>query len=288
MYKGIYVALITPFKSDLSVDYETLRNLVKFHIESKTKGIVVCGTTAETATLSNEEYKKILKFVIDVVSEERSDIDLIAGTGSNSTKKTIENTKLAESLGYKAALVVTPYYNKPSQRGLYEHFKCVAENTTIDIILYDIPSRTGTKIDNNVIKELSKIDNIKAIKDATGNILNIYEHKKNTNLDILSGEDGIYYEQLSVGAVGTISVVANIYPDLLQEMTDLFFEGKIDLSFKIFEKIYPIATNLFIEGNPVTVKAYMFLKGMIPNMKVRLPLVEASEETLEKLREVII
>lgn len=285
MYSGVYVALITPFKDDLSVDYDTLGKLVDFHKTSKTKGIVVCGTTAETATLTEEEYKQIIEFVIKRANKE---LEIIVGVGSNNTKKVIENIKYVENFDVNGVLVVSPYYNKPNQRGLYEHFKTVANSTKLDIIIYDIPGRTGVKIDNDVIKELSKIENIKAIKDATGNIHNIYYHTTNTNLDVLSGDDTIYYEQLSIGCHGTISVTANVYPSLMQDMTDLYFTEEVKKSYEIFKQLQPVSENLFIDGNPVTVKALMYLKGMIPNMKVRLPLVSASDSTIKILKKVMI
>lgn len=279
MYKGVYVALITPFKDDLSVDYDTLKKLVQFHIKNKTNGLVVCGTTAETATLSDEEYKSIINFVEKVAQDK---IDIVIGVGSNSTSKTLKNIEFANTTSAKAVLLVTPYYNKPSQRGLKEHFSICAKASKKDVILYDIPGRTGVKIDNDLIKELSDIPNIKAIKDATGNLLNISYHKQNTNLDVLSGDDTIYYEQLLLGADGTISVTANVYPDDLIKITKNPKEN-----LELAKKMEKISKNLFIEGNPVTIKAYMYLKGMCPNYEVRLPLVKASDKTLEILKSLL-
>lgn len=286
MFKGIYVALITPFKDDLSVDYETLEKLIDFHLENNTDGIVVCGTTGEAATLTIDEYEKVIKFVNDKVSKR---IKVIAGIGSNDTKKTINNLKIVEKIGVDGVLLVSPYYNKPSGRALYEYFSNIAEITKLPIILYDIPGRTGVKIPNDVIYELSKKDNIVGIKDATGDIMNVYEIYKKCGKDfsILSGDDEKFYPQLSLGCTGTISVLANTNPREMKEMMEKFKNSRIEDSFVDFQKLQKIATKLFIEGNPVTIKAYMYLKGMIPNMKVRSPLLEVDESTIRILKEIL-
>lgn len=284
MFEGINVALITPFNDDFSVDYETIRKLVRYQIEKKVDGIVALGTTAETANLEIDEYEKILKTIKDELKGTK--IKLISSIGSNSYSKVLKYLEISEKIVVDGLLLVTPYYIKPSQRAIYEFFKEISSKTEKPIIIYDIPSRTGVKISNDVIVELSKIKNIVGIKDATSDILSMYDLnlRCDKNFEILSGEDSMLYNQFSAGCIGTISVVANIYPDLIKEMYQKYKEGNIEESKKISDKLKVIADNMFIEGNPVTVKAYMYLKGLLSNKIVRKPLLEASIDTLEKLK----
>lgn len=284
MFKGINVALVTPFNEDYTVDYETIRKLVRYQVDKKVDGIVALGTTAETANLEMHEYEEILKIIKEELKG--TNVKLISAIGSNSYEKVIKYLKISEKIDVDGLLLVTPYYIKPSQRAILEFFKEIANMTEKPILIYDIPGRTGVKISNDVIVELSKIENIVGIKDATSDILSMYDLnlRCDENFEILSGEDSMLYNQFSAGCSGTISVVANIYPDLMKEMYLKYNSGDIVGSKKIADKIKIIADNMFIEGNPVTVKAYMNLIGLLPNKVVRKPLLEASEETLERLK----
>lgn len=286
MFEGINVALVTPFNDDYTVDYETIRKLVRYQIDKKVDGIVALGTTAETANLEIDEYEEILKTIKEELVG--TQIKLISAIGSNSYNKVLKYLEISEKIDVDGLLLVTPYYIKPSQKAIYEFFKEISSKTEKPIIIYDIPGRTGVKISNDIIVELSKIKNIVGIKDATSDILSMYDLnlRCDKNFEILSGEDSMLYNQFSAGCVGTISVVANIYPDLMKEMYQKYKDGNIKESKKIADKLKIIADNMFIEGNPVTVKAYMHLKGLLPNKLVRKPLLEASLETLEKLKKI--
>ena len=280
-YTGSYVALITPFKENLEVDYEKLSKLVDFHIENGTSGIVVCGTTGEAATLSEEEYIKVITLVTE---KSKGKIKVVAGAGSNSTKRAVELTKICKEIGVDAVLSVAPYYNKPTQKAIIEHFKKIAE-VGIDVILYNVPSRTGVNIEAKTTIELSKVKNIVGVKEATGSIEQMIEIANNVSeeVDILSGEDNLILPMLSIGAVGVISVTANALP---KEVAAQFMLKGVE-QFNHHKYMYDIHKNMFIEGNPVTIKAVMNIMGLIKNKKVREPLMETSDETDIKLKELL-
>ena len=280
-YTGSYVALITPFKDNLEVDYDKLSELLDFQIENGTSGIVVCGTTGEAATLSEEEYIKVITFVTE---KSKGKVKVVAGAGSNSTKRAVELTKICKEIGVDAVLSVAPYYNKPTQKAIIEHFKKIAE-VGIDVILYNVPSRTGVNIEAKTTIELSKVKNIVGVKEATGSIEQMIEIANNVSeeFDILSGEDNLILPMLSIGAVGVISVTANALP---KEVANQFIL-KGNEQFNHHKYMYDIHKNMFIEGNPVTIKSVMNIMGLIENKKVREPLMETSDETDIKLKELL-
>lgn len=284
-FEGSYVALITPFTKSGEIDEDKIRELVNYHIENGTSGIVPCGTTGEATTLAFHEHEKVIKIVVEEV---KGRIQVIAGAGSNDTKRAIDLTKYAKELGADAALSTCPYYNKPSQRGLYEHYKKIAEEAKFPIMLYNVPGRTGTNIEAETVAKLSEIKEIVAIKEATGSIEQMIKIQElcGDKIEILSGEDHLILPMLSIGARGVVSVVANIMPKQMSELISNFLNRNFDEAFKIHSELYEVSRHMFLEGNPVTVKAAMKILGMIDNDSVRLPLLSAEEKThymIEKL-----
>lgn len=277
-FKGAYTALITPFKEDYAVDYEKLEDLVEFQVENGISGIVVCGTTGETPTLSEEEYKKVIKTVVDKVAKR---VQVIAGAGANSTKKAIELTKICKELGADAVLSTCPYYNKPTQRGIQAHYEAISSAVGIPLIIYNVPGRTGSNVLPETIEKLSHIPNIVGVKEASGSLEQMIEIRKlcRKNFNILSGEDHLIMPMSAVGCRGVISVIANILPKKVSEFYNLQGEEKEAMH----EYLYDISRNLFIEGNPVTVKEAMDILGLASN-RVRLPLISAEPKTREKLK----
>ena len=274
--KGAYVAIVTPFNDDMSVDYNTLENLVEFQIENGISGIVVCGSTGETATLTEKEYEKVIKTVIEKVNKR---VVVIAGAGSNNTSKAVELTKKCMDLGADYVLSICPYYNKPTQKGIIAHYEEVAK-VGIPIIVYNVPGRTGVNISADTMYKLSKIDNIVALKEASGNIEQMIEIRKlcADSISLLSGDDPLILPARIIGFEGVISVVANIVPKQISD----FYKTPIDKAYDIHEYLYDISTNMFIEGNPVTVKEAMDILGLAKN-NLRLPLVSADATTRAKL-----
>lgn len=281
-FEGSYVALITPFKANGEVDEEKIRELVNYHIENGTAGIVPCGTTGEAPTLTFSEHEKVIKIVVEEV---RGRIQVIAGAGSNDTKRAIELTKYAKELGADAALSTCPYYNKPSQRGLYEHYKKIAEEAGFPIMLYNVPGRTGVNIEAETVARLAEIPEIVAIKEATGSLEQMIRIQDlcGDRIEILSGEDHLILPMLSIGAKGVVSVVANIMPQEMADLISSFLNHDYDKSFKLHTDLYDVSRNMFIEGNPVTVKTAMKILGQLENDNVRLPLVSSERKTAEKL-----
>mgnify|MGYP003592483519 FL=1 len=281
-FEGSYVALITPFKANGEVDEEKIRELVNYHIENGTAGIVPCGTTGEAPTLTFSEHEKVIKIVVEEV---RGRIQVIAGAGSNDTKRAIELTKYAKELGADAALSTCPYYNKPSQRGLYEHYKKIAEEAGFPIMLYNVPGRTGVNIEAETVARLAEIPEIVAIKEATGSLEQMIRIQDlcGDRIEILSGEDHLILPMLSIGAKGVVSVVANIMPQEMADLISSFLNHDYDKSFKLHTDLYDVSRNMFIEGNPVTVKTAMKILGMVDNDAVRLPLLPSEQKTYDKL-----
>ena len=281
-FEGSYVALITPFKENGEVDEDKIRELVNYHIENGTAGIVPCGTTGEAPTLTFSEHEKVIK----VVGEEvKGRIKVIAGAGSNNTDRAIELTKYAKKLGADAALSTCPYYNKPTQRGLYEHYRKIAEEAKFPIMLYNVPGRTGTNIEAETVARLAEIPEIVAIKEATGSLEQMIKIQDlcGDKIEILSGEDHLILPMLSIGAKGVVSVVANIMPREMSELISSFLNREFEKAYNLHTKLYEVSRNMFIEGNPVTVKAAMNILGQIDNDLVRLPLVSAEQKTKDKL-----
>ncbi len=270
LFKGSGVALITPFDKYNKVNYEKLDELIDFHLKNNTDAIIVCGTTGESSTLSNEEKKDVIKYVVEKVNKK---IPVIAGTGSNNTKVAIEMSKYSQSIGADGLLIVTPYYNKCTQEGLFLHYKEIANNTSLPIILYNVPSRTGVNISVDTIIKLSKIDNIVGIKEASSNISQVSAILAKTNKDfcVYSGNDDQVLPLLSLGSVGVISVLANIFPKEVHDLCYNFFDGNLEESRKIQFKYLDLINSLFLQVNPIPIKEAMnFLKYDVGNC--RLPL----------------
>lgn len=281
-FEGSYVALITPFTNTGEVDEEKIRELVNWHIENGTAGIVPCGTTGEAPTLEFAEHEKVIKIVVEEV---RGRIQVIAGAGSNNTNRAIELTKYARELGADAALSTCPYYNKPSQRGLFEHYKKIAQEAKFPIMLYNVPGRTGTNIEAATIAQLAEFPEIVAVKEATGSLEQMIRIQDlcGDKIEILSGEDHLILPMLSIGAKGVVSVVANIMPREMSDLISSFLSQDYDRAFKLHTDLYDISRHMFIEGNPVTVKTAMKIMGQVENDFVRLPLVSSEKKTYDKL-----
>ena len=280
--KGMGVALITPFKEDGSVDYDALLRLVDYQLQNGTDFLCVLGTTAETPTLTKEEKEKVKRTVIDRVNGR---LPILLGVGSNSTQAVVDSVKNDDMTGVDALLVVVPYYNKPSQEGIYQHYKAVAEATELPIVLYNVPGRTGVNMTAETTLRLANdFENIVAIKEASGNIAQMDEIIKNKpeGFDVISGDDGITFPLITLGAVGVISVLGNAFPREFSRMTQLALEGDYANALPIHHQFAEMCNLLFVDGNPAGVKAMLSIMGMIEN-KLRLPLVPARQVTCEKL-----
>lgn len=282
IFTGSGVAIVTPFTND-GVDFDKLGELIEFQIREGTDAIIICGTTGEASTMPDQEHMSVIKYAIDKVNKR---IPVIAGTGSNDTKHAIELSKFAEEAGADAILTVTPYYNKTTQKGLYEHFKAIAESISIPVVLYNVPSRTNLNINPETIKKLSEIDNIAAVKECNlsqvGDVINLCGDK----ITVYSGEDGQVVPLLSLGGKGVISVMANIIPKDTHDMVMSFLNGDIETSRKIQLKVLNLVKALFIEVNPIPIKAAMNLMGMNVG-KCRMPLVDMEEKNLLILKEAL-
>lgn len=284
MLKGAITAIVTPFK-DNKINYDVLSDLIEFQISNDIDGIVVCGTTGESATLSLEEKKQIISFVINRVNKR---VPVIAGTGSNNTAASIELSKYAEIAGADYLLLVTPYYNKATQKGLVKHFSEIASNVSIPCILYNVPSRTGVDMSVHTVLELSKISNIYGIKEASGNVSKAIEILSGLSTDnnfvLLSGNDDIIVPLLSIGAIGVISVLSNIAPKDVHIMCESYLSGNVELAKKLQLKYSPVISSLFSEVNPIPVKAALKVIGFDVGAP-RLPLTEIENSNLEVLKE---
>jgi 4-hydroxy-tetrahydrodipicolinate synthase len=279
MFSGSIVALVTPFKKD-QVDFEKLDELVEMHVKAGTDGILPCGTTGESPTLSHDEHDAVIERVVKAA---RKRLPVIAGTGSNSTAEALRLTRHAQEAGADASLQVCPYYNKPTQEGLYRHFKTIAEAVRFPIVLYNIPGRTGRNIDVDTMVRLAEIKNIVAVKEAAGSTDQVTEIVTRTRLTVLSGDDSMTLPFMSVGAKGVISVLANIVAKDVKAMVDAFAKGKLARARELNAKLYPLAKALFLETNPGPIKAAMKMMGMIES-DMRLPMVPPGETVQAKIR----
>lgn len=282
IFKGSGVALVTPFDKYGNIDYKALKKLIEFQIENETDAIIICGTTGESATLSYDEHLKVIKECINYV---KGRIPVIAGTGSNCTKSAIRMAQEAENLGANGLLIVTPYYNGTTQKGLINHYTAIAGKVEIPIILYNVPSRTGINIEPETVEKIIKnTSNVKAIKEASGNISQIAQIKEllGDEIDIYSGNDDQIIPILSLGGIGVISVLANIMPKETHEMVMNYLEGNIELSRNEQLKTLKLIRALFKEKNPIPVKKALELMGMI-NGTLREPLIEMEEEHTKQL-----
>ncbi|WP_461829692.1 4-hydroxy-tetrahydrodipicolinate synthase [Aquifex sp.] len=285
MFSGSIVALITPFKNG-EVDYEALGNLIEFHIDNGTDAILVCGTTGESPTLTFEEHEKVIEFA---VKKAAGRIKVIAGTGGNATHEAVYLTSHAKEVGADGALVVVPYYNKPTQRGLYEHFKTVATEVDIPIIIYNIPSRTCVEISVDTMYQLAKeCENIVASKESTPNMDRISEIVKRlgSGFHVLSGDDSLTLPMMSLGAKGVISVANNIMPREAKELVDYALNGNFEKARELHYYLHDLFKVLFIETNPIPIKTACWMLGMCEK-EFRLPLTEMSPENEQRLRETL-
>jgi len=281
IFKGSGVAIVTPF-NERGVDFKKLEELIEWQISSKTDAIIVCGTTGEASTMTEQERKETIKFVVDVVNKR---IPVIAGTGSNDTAATISMSKWAEKIGVDGLLVITPYYNKTTQKGLVEHFSAIANSVTSPIIIYNVPSRTALNITPLTLLKLCAVQNIVAIKEASGDISQIAQIKAlcGDKLDVYSGNDDQVIPILSLGAIGVISVIANIIPTDIHNMCELYLKGEHAEALKIQLGYLALNSAIFIETNPIPVKTAMNLMGLNVG-PLRLPLCEMEENTLRILK----
>lgn len=284
MFKGSLVALVTPFKNG-NLDENKLRDLVEFQVKNGTSGVVPCGTTGESATLTLDEHIKVIEITVKAAKKQ---VPVIAGTGSNSTEEAIALTRHAKELGADACLHVSPYYNRPTQKGLYQHFKKIAESVDIPIILYNIASRTGVNIEPETVAKLSEIKNIVGIKEASGSLEQISRIVSlvGDKMCVLSGDDALTLPVMAIGGTGVISVAANIVPDDVANMCKAFENKDIETARKFHYKLLPLVKSLFIETNPIPIKTAMSLIGMI-ELDLRLPLTTMEESNLEKLKKVL-
>ena len=283
VFTGANVAIVTPFDENGNIDFDRFGKLVDFQIDGGINAITVCGTTGESATLSHEEHCALIEYCVKRVAGR---VPVIAGTGSNDTRYAVELSKFAEDAGVDGLLMVTPYYNKTTQRGLIAHYNYVADRVNTPIILYNVPSRTGVSFSADTYCELSKHPNINGVKEASGNFTLIAEtmSKCGEDWNMWSGNDDQFVPMLALGAKGVISVAANILPGVVRKMCDLFFEGNVTESKKLQLDYFDLMDKLFIEVNPIPIKAAMQLMGM-DNGKMRMPLYEIAPKNLEILKE---
>lgn len=282
-FTGSGVAIVTPFKNDKTIDFDTFEKLIEFQIKNKTDAIIVCGTTGEASTLSEEEHISVVKFCVDKVAGR---IPVIAGAGSNSTSHSLKLCKKCEEIGVDGLLVVTPYYNKTTQKGIINHYKILAENVSLPIILYNVPSRTGLNIQPKTVFELSKIKNIVGIKEASGNISQVVEIASICPKDfyIYSGNDNQILPILSVGGKGVISVLANIAPKNTHNMVSSFLNCDFKTSLDLQLDCIKLVDYLFCEVNPIPVKTALELMGF-GEANFREPLLNMEKEDFLKLKE---
>ena len=282
IFKGCGTAICTPFDESGKINYDELEKFIEFQINNKADSIIVCGTTGEAATLSEDEKKAVINFVVEKVDKR---IPVIAGTGSNNTLTAVNMTKFAENVGVDAALVVTPYYNKTTQQGMIKHFERIAQNTNLPIILYNIPSRTGINIEPETCLELSKIKNIVAIKEASGNLSQVAKIASlcGNNLAIYSGNDDQVLPILSLGGKGVISVLANIKPEFVHNMIKEYENGNVENATKKQIEAIELINLLFCEVSPIPIKTALNLIGFDFG-EPRLPLIKMSDENMIKLK----
>ncbi len=283
MFKGSMVALVTPMLEDGAVDFDRLGALVDFHVEQGTDAIVAVGTTGESATLDVDEHLAVIESVIRMAAGR---IPVIAGTGANSTSEAVELTEAAHKAGADAALLVTPYYNKPTQEGLYRHFRKVAETVAIPQILYNVPGRTACDMLPETVARLSVVDNIVGIKDATGDLSRVAIHRAlcADGFELYSGDDATTVDFIALGGLGCISVTANVAPGRMHEMCMAALAGDLDRARRIDAELIPLHRDLFLEANPIPVKWALHEMGMV-SPAIRLPLTPLSEPLRDRLRE---
>jgi 4-hydroxy-tetrahydrodipicolinate synthase len=279
MFEGAYTAIVTPFQ-DGKVHVDTLKKLVERQIENGISGIVPCGTTGESPTLSHEEHHQVVESTIRFAAGR---VKVIAGSGSNSTSEAVELTEHAREAGADAALVITPYYNKPTQQGLYLHFKKVAESVDIPIVLYNVPGRTGVNLEVDTIVRLADIPNIVAVKEASGSLIKVARIVSRTRLKVLSGEDPLTFPIMAIGGHGVISVTANVAPQRVATMVQCALQGDHPGALELHHRLFDLSSKLFLETNPIPVKAALSMMGLVKD-ELRLPLCPMSDDKRPILR----
>jgi len=282
MFKGSYVALVTPFENGKGNE-EVFRDLIEFHIENGTDGLVPCGCTGEAATLTMEEQKALVDIAVETCNKR---IPVVAGTGSNNTREAAELTSYAKKAGCDGALIITPYYNKPTPEGQYRHYAEIAKKADIPIMLYNVPSRTGISLLPSTVARLAKVDNIVAIKEAAGSVQQVMDILSLCDITVMSGDDAMTLPFMSVGAKGVVSVVANIIPRKVHDLVKSFLDGNIENSRKIHYEILPLCKAMFIETNPIPVKTSASMMGLVRE-EWRLPLCEMGSDNKAKLEKVL-
>lgn len=285
MFEGVFTALITPFTKDGKLDEQALRKLVDFQIDRGIDGLVPVGTTGESPTLSPEETEQVIRIVVEQTGGR---VPVIAGTGSNCTDKAIHMTEKAKQIGATASLQVAPYYNKPTGEGFFRHFTAIADAVDLPMVIYNIPGRTGKNIENPVMLKLAKHKNIVAVKEASGNISQMMDliAKKPKDFAVLSGDDNLTYPLMALGGKGVISVASNAVPDRMKDLTHTALKGDWDRARKLHYELLPLFKAIFLETNPIPIKATMAMKGFVEEL-YRLPMCPMSGENKKALTEVL-
>lgn len=285
MFEGVFTALITPFIRDGKLDEQALRKLVDFQIDRGIDGLVPVGTTGESPTLSPEETEQVIRIVVEQTGGR---VPVIAGTGSNCTDKAIHMTEKAKQIGATASLQVAPYYNKPTGEGFFRHFTAIADAVDLPMVIYNIPGRTGKNIENPVMLKLAKHKNIVAVKEASGNISQMMDliAKKPKDFAVLSGDDNLTYPLMALGGKGVISVASNAVPDRMKDLTHTALKGDWDRARKLHYELLPLFKAIFLETNPIPIKATMAMKGFVEEV-YRLPMCPMSGENKKALTEVL-
>lgn len=281
----VLTAMVTPFKKDLTIDFDQVKKLARHLVQSGSDGLVVAGTTGESPTLTKEEKVELFRVVVEEVG---GDAVVIAGTGSNNTSASIELTQAAAKVGVDGVMLVGPYYNKPSQEGLYQHFKTIAQSTNLPVILYNVPGRTAVNLQPQTVVRLSRIDNIVAVKEASGNLDQVSELRRSLpdHFAIYSGDDSLTLPIMALGGKGVISVVSHLVGLRIQEMINAYTSGNVTMAAKIHCSIFPVFKGMFVTTNPVPVKAALNMLGWQVGAP-RLPLVEATPEEKENIKKIL-
>jgi 4-hydroxy-tetrahydrodipicolinate synthase len=284
--QGTYTALVTPFAPDGSLDLESLAKLCEWQIASGIDGLVPCGSTGEAATLSHEEHVRVVRHVVEVAHKR---VPVIAGSGSNSTREAIELTQAARAAGADAALLISPYYNKPPQEGIFQHYRAVAAEARLPILIYNIPGRTASRIESETTARLSRVPGVAGLKECGGELIATSETLAQVapGFAVLSGDDALTLPMLELGARGAISTVANIAPASTSELVRAHASGDRARARKLHYDLLPVTQALFIESNPIPVKTALAILGRIPSPTLRLPLVEISKANRERLEAVL-
>lgn len=283
MFRGSIVALVTPFQSNFDIDFDAYGRLIDFHIEHGTHGIVPCGCTGEAATLTHEEQEQCIQFTVERVAGR---VPVIAGTGSNNTREAVRLTEFAKEVGADGALLITPYYNKPTAAGQIAHYTTVAEAVDIPIVLYNVPGRTGTKMLPETIAELNKVPNIVAVKEACDSVAQVSDILHLCDITVLSGADALNFPILAVGGTGAISVVANVAPAKMAVLHEAFEAGDLGRARALHYDLLPLCKGLFFESNPMPVKAALAHMGLIQDV-LRLPLTSMRSEKYADLEPIL-